>query len=75
MAKNQLHETNDASTSERVLWTVLLGVVSGASGILASRGAEWLWCKVRGRSPPKSVGPLRMVAERAGLSAATRVRV
>jgi hypothetical protein len=49
---------------DRLLWTLILGVSAAAATVLARRGAEWAWRRVRGDEPPTTIGLLEALAHR-----------
>jgi len=54
---------------DRILWTIVLGAVTGAAALLAARGAEWAWQRLRGGPPPRPIGFIGSLARRASESA------
>jgi hypothetical protein len=58
-----------ATFADRFLWTLTLGALTGAAGLLAARIAAWGWHVVRGEPPPKPIGLIHNFAKTSGVSA------
>jgi hypothetical protein len=63
-------EPETQTFGDRLLWTIIVGGVTGLAAALAAKAAARVWMQVKKAPPPKPLGLLGGLTKKAGTGAA-----